>query len=113
MEAVEFETTPEEGTIRIPEKYKNQFTARVRVVLMREEEQGDDHDILGHLMETSPGGKDVSLLSSKASRRRGQRMATVLNRLAESGGISEITDPSGWQREQRTERPLPSHGGNE
>lgn len=37
MEAIEFETTPKDGTIQIPETYKNKFTARVRVVVMREE----------------------------------------------------------------------------
>jgi len=42
MEAIEFKTTPKDGTIQIPEKYKNQFTARVRVVLLQEEEQGGE-----------------------------------------------------------------------
>jgi hypothetical protein len=37
MEAIEFETTAKDGTIQIPETYKNKFTARVRVVVMREE----------------------------------------------------------------------------
>ncbi len=43
MEAIEFETTAKDGTIQILETYKNEFTARVRVVVMREEPaQGSD-----------------------------------------------------------------------
>jgi len=38
---------------------------------------------------------------------RGPRMAEALERLAASGGVSSITDPSQWQREQRQDRDLP------
>jgi hypothetical protein len=39
--------------------------------------------------------------------KRGSRMAEVLERLAASGGVSSITDPLQWQREQRQDRDLP------
>ena len=38
---------------------------------------------------------------------QGRRMAAALERLAESGAFTGIDDPSEWQREVRTERPLP------
>lgn len=38
---------------------------------------------------------------------RGPRMAEVLERLAASGGVASITDPSEWQRDQRQDRELP------
>lgn len=42
-----------------------------------------------------------------ADKKRGQRMAEVLERLAAAGGVASITDPSEWQREQRQDRDLP------
>jgi len=38
---------------------------------------------------------------------RGPRMAEALRRLALSGGVPSIADPSKWQREQREDRELP------
>jgi hypothetical protein len=38
---------------------------------------------------------------------RGSRMAEALERLAAGGGVSSITDPLQWQREQRQDRDLP------
>ena len=112
MEAIEFTTTPKDGTIQIPKKYRNQFTAEVRVVVIQKEQPaGDDHDIIDHLMEASPEASEGNPLSKEASNRRGRRMVEVLNRFAESGGISSIEDPSQWQREQRTDRPLPGRRG--
>jgi hypothetical protein len=34
------------------------------------------------------------------------RMSEALNRLAASGGISQIEDAAAWEREQRKDRPL-------
>ena len=42
-----------------------------------------------------------------ADEARGTRMAETLERLAASGGVSSITDPLQWQREQRQDRDLP------
>jgi hypothetical protein len=112
MEAIEFKTTPKDGTIQIPEKYRNQFTTEVRVVVMQKEQSaGDDHDIIDHLMEDPLETTDVNPLSREASHRRGHRLGEILNQLAGRGGISGIDDPSKWQREQRTERPLPGRKG--
>jgi hypothetical protein len=42
---------------------------------------------------------------------RGQRMADALSELAQSRSFEQVTDPSAWQREVRTDRSLP--GRNE
>ena len=41
------------------------------------------------------------------ARPRGDEMAAILEKLAESGAVSEITDPVAWQRDLRQDRPLP------
>ena len=38
---------------------------------------------------------------------RGQRMATILQRMADRQALSHITVPMAWQREIRKDRPLP------
>ncbi len=38
---------------------------------------------------------------------RGQRMAEALEKLASINALSEVTDPSAWQREERQDRRLP------
>jgi hypothetical protein len=38
---------------------------------------------------------------------RGKEMAVILEKLAESGAVSDITDPMAWQRDQRQDCPLP------
>jgi hypothetical protein len=38
---------------------------------------------------------------------QGQRMAAILQRMADRKALSQITDPVAWQREIRTDRPLP------
>lgn len=38
---------------------------------------------------------------------QGKRMAEALEKLAAVNALSEISDPSAWQREQRQERSLP------
>jgi hypothetical protein len=38
---------------------------------------------------------------------QGKRMAEALEKLAAMNALSDITDPSAWQREQRLDRPLP------
>ena len=38
---------------------------------------------------------------------RRRRMFDALDRLAARGALAEITDPVGWQREIRRDRPLP------
>ena len=37
-------------------------------------------------------------------------MAEVLTELAQRGTFAEIADPVAWQRELRSERPLPDRG---
>jgi prevent-host-death family protein len=38
---------------------------------------------------------------------RGQRMANMLEQLADLPAFTDISDPVSWQRAERTERPLP------
>jgi hypothetical protein len=45
MYAIEFETKIKNGTIDIPEQYRNRFKTRVRVILMVEEETSTTHFI--------------------------------------------------------------------
>jgi hypothetical protein len=40
----------------------------------------------------------------------GREMARILTSLAETGGLSSVPDPSEWQREIRSERPLANRG---
>ena len=37
----------------------------------------------------------------------GKRVAEILQRIADAGGIASIPDPDAWLREQRQDRPLP------
>ena len=62
--------------------------------------------------DAPPSGKPlrvhVTVLADEGSdERRGARMAEALASLAASGGVQSIPDPSAWQREIRSERPLP------
>jgi hypothetical protein len=41
------------------------------------------------------------------ARSRGHEMAAILEKLAESGAVSDITDPGAWQRDLRQDHPLP------
>lgn len=38
---------------------------------------------------------------------QGQRMAAILQRMADRNALPEITDPVAWQKEIRKDRPLP------
>lgn len=38
---------------------------------------------------------------------RGQRMAVILQRMADRNAVSSIQDPVAWQRESRADPPLP------
>jgi len=38
---------------------------------------------------------------------QGERMAAILQRMADKKALSHITDPAAWQREIRSYRPLP------
>jgi hypothetical protein len=52
----------------------------------------------------------VTILDSPAeidASTQGQRMARALEQLAATNALSEIKDPSEWQREIRKDRPLP------
>ena len=50
----------------------------------------------------------VTVLEEQTSHRaQGDQMAEALNQLAEAGGLSTISDPEAWQREQRQDRALP------
>jgi hypothetical protein len=42
---------------------------------------------------------------------QGKKMAEALEKLAAAYALSDIVDPSAWQREQRLDRPLPGREG--
>lgn len=44
---------------------------------------------------------------NKPKIKQGQRMASVLQRMADRNALSHISDPAAWQREIRKDRPLP------
>jgi hypothetical protein len=50
----------------------------------------------------------VTILQSEGGvASNGKAMVEALAKIAASGALSEISDPSAWQREQRHDRPLP------
>jgi len=71
MEAIEFETTPKGGTIQIPERYKSQFSARVRVIVIQEEQpEGEEPDIIDRLMKNPIKSAHFRPLSREETHRR-------------------------------------------
>ena len=46
-------------------------------------------------------------IDSEEDTERGQRMAEALEQLASMNALADITDPAGWERELRKDRPLP------
>ncbi|MBT8420445.1 MAG: hypothetical protein KJO08_06245 [Gammaproteobacteria bacterium] len=52
--------------------------------------------------------QSVSPMQDRPEIDQGQRMATILQRMADRRALSRITDPVAWQREIRKDRPL--HG---
>jgi hypothetical protein len=65
--------------------------------------------------ERLPPDRDVEVFvtivgnseTSAAMRRRGAAMAAALERLAKTGGSESFGDAAEWERDTRTERPLP------
>jgi len=58
----------------------------------------------------TPSRVDVVVLDEElpaASHARGLEMAAILERLARRRAFSDMTDPVGWQRDLRQDRPLP------
>jgi hypothetical protein len=59
---------------------------------------------------THPVKVEITLLGEMpqaSSVERGRAMADAMEKLAQTGAFSEITDPVVWQREARQERVLP------
>ena len=60
--------------------------------------------------EDHPISVEVTVLEDSClseARSRGHAMAAILEKLAESGAVSDITDPVAWPRDLRQDRPLP------
>jgi len=51
MLSVAFETDVEEGVIKIPAEYRQEFHHRVTVILLRDEPVAPEDDIIGELLE--------------------------------------------------------------
>lgn len=45
-------------------------------------------------------------MSEQLEKSQGQRMAAILQRMADRRALPEITDPVAWQKEIREDRPL-------
>ena len=56
-----------------------------------------------------PTAVEITLMEEAAevSKQRGREMARVLEVLAKAGGLSNIPDPTAWQRKLRQDRSLP------
>jgi hypothetical protein len=62
-------------------------------------------------LAAAPVPVHVTLLSQPApSVDRRKQMVTALEELAARGGLTGITDPLAWEREQRADRDLPGRG---
>ena len=72
MEAIEFEATPKDGTIQIPERYyKSQFSVRVRMIVMQEEQpKREEPDIIDRLMNSPIKQAHFRPLSREETHRR-------------------------------------------
>lgn len=77
--------------------------------------QGDRLEWIGDAPERADAEQGievyVTILQGEAARSiassDGKAMAEALARLAATGSLSEISDSTAWQREQRRDRPLP------
>lgn len=57
--------------------------------------------------ENTPLRVQVTLIDSQPVETSGRRAAEALEKLASIGGLKSFGDPLEWQREVRTDRPLP------
>jgi hypothetical protein len=75
--------------------------------------RGNSLEWIGEAPERSEGyptAVEVTVLEERypaEARSRGEEMAATLDKLADNGAISDITDPIAWQRDLRQDRPLP------
>lgn len=63
MLSVAFQTDVEEGIIRIPTEYRQEFHNRVTVILLRDEPVAQEDDIIGELLVQPIQVKDFRPLS--------------------------------------------------
>lgn len=62
MQAIEFQTTLQNGTIEIPEELREKISGQVRVIVLAEEETEDEQNYLDYLIENPidiPGFKPM------------------------------------------------------
>lgn len=52
MEAVVFEASVEDGTIRVPEQHLDRLRGPVRVIVLTDEEVSGEKDLIGQLLES-------------------------------------------------------------
>ncbi len=68
----------------------------------------DKYQLMQSLLSQLAREEGVSLkVLSEPKINQGQRMAAILQRIADRQGLSHIVDPVAWQREIRKDRPLP------
>ncbi len=59
------------------------------------------------LSPDQPVRVQVTLIDPSRSEASGARLAAILQRIADAGGLTSIPDPDAWDRERREDRPLP------
>ncbi|MCK5666283.1 MAG: hypothetical protein KAI17_22485 [Thiotrichaceae bacterium] len=68
----------------------------------------DKFQLMQSLLTQLAREEGVSLkVLAKPKINQGQRMAAILQRMADRQALSHIVDPVAWQREIREDRPLP------
>ena len=68
----------------------------------------DKFQLMQSLLTQLAREEGVSLkVLTKPKINQGQRMAAILQRMADRQALSHIVDPIAWQREIREDRPLP------
>jgi len=67
----------------------------------------DKFQLMQALLTQLAHEEGLSLQVPKVQQNQGQRMAEILQRMADRHALSHIADPGAWQREIRTDRTLP------
>ena len=68
----------------------------------------EDLTEVSNLVERLKSTSETSFCADDSFKPNGIAMARIMEKMAARNALSEIKDPSAWQREIRKDRPLPS-----
>ena len=89
------------------EEHHNASLAKI-LPLVESLPQADKFQLMQSLLTQLAWEQGFSLQAqSKPKSSQGERMAAVLQRMADRNALSHIDDPAAWQREIRKDRSLP------